>query len=167
MQEISSSLKELKELVEFLNYDREILMIENKRLKDLVETNPWEKRYYEVLAKLKSKQNNLRETKSPVETKLKYHDKDLGVSKIKVRNIKVSLKSQTVSALASPINNSKSLAKTGSGVIGSKLDVTITKAHNTIISCKNNRPVSKQRVFSPTVSLNSSRFGTPKRSKKK
>ena len=39
MQAIPKDVKELQDLVEFLNYDREILMSENKRLKALLENN--------------------------------------------------------------------------------------------------------------------------------
>ena len=166
MQEMPKDVKELQDLVEFLNYDREILMNENKRLKALVENNTWEKKYYEVLAKLESNDPTPPESNT-INKKEKNPIKKPKEIPQNTRRIRVSLKSNAAQALLSPKSPSTTLTKAKSGYIQSKLDVTISKAYNTLITYENNRSTSKKRMTSADASLNSSRFGTPKRSRRK
>ena len=43
-----SEVQELQELVEFINYDRSILLSENQRLTQLVNDNPWKEKYLKI-----------------------------------------------------------------------------------------------------------------------
>ena len=166
MQAIPKDVKELQDLVEFLNYDREILMSENKRLKALLENNEWEKKYYEILEKLETETKKNKDSKKNPEIKQKIDANKVNDTKGKSRRIRVTLKSQKASTVASPVGQTKSLAKASSGYMKSNLDVTISKACKTLITYERNRSTSKKRVGSPDTSFNSSRFGTPKRSRK-
>ncbi|OMJ77794.1 hypothetical protein SteCoe_22544 [Stentor coeruleus] len=174
MQEIPKDIKQLQDLVDFLTYDREILINENKRLKEIVEKNPWEKKYYEVLEKLEALQKTQGNSKKPSEPSKKLSDTrkqpkiSIEETKKTTRRIRVSLKSSTPSAVLSPVASTKTLNKANLEFTQSKLDVTINKAYKTLITEKNQRKSSanKNRVTSPNTSLNMSRFGTPGRRSK-
>lgn len=167
-----TGVKELQDLVEFLNHDREILMSENKKLKELLENNPWREKYYEVISELDQiKPLQLLQSKGKNTPKRPEESKNIPKrseeSKKNPHQIRVSLKSQAVSSVTSPQSKTTTLQKVNSGNMQSKLDVTISKAYKALITCERIRSPSGKRFLSSDFSLNSSRFGTPKRSKRK
>lgn len=178
-----SQIQELRELVEFINYDRSILSSENQRLMALQNESPWKEKYFETLRLLeKEKEKNaelLKKIEEFEEGRMDFTQSCMDTGNFTDRSMRSSSGIQTErrgnclkhanSLTKSPekpprgsernVRNSNISKSPNKATIEIKnnLAKTIAQAHKSLF----NTLQQKNRSISPCLSSASSRFSTP------